>query len=100
MARPAHKTRRSLETKRPTTVFPGFVEFCDPTPSEHAPEGEGWAHEIKADGYRAQVHVTGSKVRVYTRRGHDWTDQFEPIARAAERLKANQFVLDGEAVVL
>ena len=39
------------------SAYPGFVPFCDPTLSDHAPSGDGWAHEIKADGYRAQVHV-------------------------------------------
>jgi len=58
------------------SAYPGFVPYCDPTLSEHAPRGGGWAHEIKADGYRAQVHVVEGKVIVYSRRGHDWTDQF------------------------
>src|SRR5438105_10913978 len=35
-------------------AYPGFIEFCHPTLSEHAPSGEEWAHEIEADGYRAQ----------------------------------------------
>jgi bifunctional non-homologous end joining protein LigD len=68
--------------------------------SEHAPTGPGWAHEIKADGYRAQVHVVDGKVTVYSRRGHDWTEQFGAIAEAAKHLKARQVILDGEAVVL
>jgi bifunctional non-homologous end joining protein LigD len=76
------------------------VEFCDPALSEHAPTGRGWAHEIKADGYRAQVHVVDGKVTVYSRRGHDWTDQFGAIAQAAKHLNARQAILDGEAVVL
>src|SRR5438552_16457615 len=46
----------SLSGARPY-AYPGFVEFCDPTLSGHAPTGAGWAHEIKADGYRGQVHV-------------------------------------------
>jgi bifunctional non-homologous end joining protein LigD len=80
--------------------YPGFVEYCDPTLSERAPAGAGWAHEIKADGYRAQVHLIDGKVTVYSRRGHDWTDQFGAIAQAAKHLKARQAILDGEAVVL
>lgn len=75
------------------------MEYCDPTLSERAPTGAGWAHEIKADGYRAQVHLIDGKVTVYSRRGHDWTDKFGAIAEAAKHLKARQAILDGEAVV-
>jgi len=64
------------------------VEYCDPTLSERAPTGAGWAHEIKADGYRAQVHLIDGTVTVYSRRGHDWTEQFGAIAEAAKHLKA------------
>jgi bifunctional non-homologous end joining protein LigD len=35
-----------------------------------------WLYEIKADGYRAQVHVNDKKVTVYSRSGYDWTDPF------------------------
>jgi bifunctional non-homologous end joining protein LigD len=82
------------------SVYPGFVPFCDPTLSDRAPGGNGWAHEIKADGYRAQVHVVDGKVTVYSRRGHDWTDQFGAIAQATKHLNVRQAILDGEAVVL
>jgi bifunctional non-homologous end joining protein LigD len=46
------------------------------------------------------VHVVDGKVTVYSRRGHDWTEQFGAIAEAAKHLKARQVILDGEAVVL
>jgi bifunctional non-homologous end joining protein LigD len=36
---------------------------------------------------------------VYSRRGHDWTDSFASIARAAEILPVRHCVLDGEASV-
>jgi bifunctional non-homologous end joining protein LigD len=72
------------------SAYPGFVPYCDPTLSEHAPRGDGWAHEIKADGYRAQVHLIDGKVTVYSRRGHDWTNQFGAIAQGAKHLKVRQ----------
>jgi bifunctional non-homologous end joining protein LigD len=56
-------------------------------------------YEIKADGYRAQIHARGSEVTVYSRRGLDWTAQFAAIADAAKRVEAHDFILDGEAVV-
>jgi bifunctional non-homologous end joining protein LigD len=38
-------------------------------------------------------------VRLFTRRGHDWTARFPGIARAAAKLGARSFTLDGEAAV-
>ena len=36
---------------------------------------------------------------MYTRRGHDWTRRFQPIADALAKLPAADLILDGEAVV-
>ena len=79
--------------------MPGFVEPSHPTERKQAPAGTGWIHEAKFDGYRVQVHRTPDGVKVFTRNGLDWTDEFGHIARAAERLKATSFILDGEAIV-
>src|SRR4051812_28227356 len=79
--------------------FPAFVEPCDPSLREHAPSGDGWFFEIKADGYRAQLHLHGGKPKVYSRSGFDWTEQFSTIAAAAAALKGHEAVIDGEAVV-
>jgi hypothetical protein len=59
--------------------FGGCSECAWLAPKVRATSG---AHEIKADGYRAQVHVVEGEVIVYSRRGHDWTDQFGAIAQA------------------
>ena len=32
----------------------------------------GWAHEVKFDGYRAQLRVQGGEARIRTRSGLDW----------------------------
>jgi bifunctional non-homologous end joining protein LigD len=79
--------------------FPRFIEFCDPTLRERPPRGEGWVYEIKADGYRAQLHIYREEATVYSRAGYDWTEQFSTIAAAARKLKAKSAVIDGEAVV-
>ncbi|MFL6799996.1 MAG: DNA ligase D [Xanthobacteraceae bacterium] len=94
--------RRSAKPISGTRAAPylGFLKFCDPTLVEHAPSGREWVHEIKTDGYRAQVHVRGDKVVAYSRSGYDWTEQFAPIAAAARRLKVREAILDGEATVL
>jgi bifunctional non-homologous end joining protein LigD len=77
----------------------GYIEPCDPVLRDHAPKGDDWRFEIKADGYRAQLHVRPDGVRVYSRTGLNWTDQFSSIAAAAPKLKAGTAVFDGEAVV-
>jgi bifunctional non-homologous end joining protein LigD len=56
-------------------------------------------HEIKHDGYRLIVRRDGKAVRLFTRRGYDWTDRYPAIARAAAKLRAMSFTIDGEAVV-
>lgn len=80
-------------------AIPGYIEPCDPTLRERPPQGEGWVYEIKADGYRAQLHRNDRDIKVYSRTGLDWTDQFSSIAAAARKLKAKSAIIDGEAVV-
>src|SRR3954454_21864040 len=79
--------------------IPGFIEPCDPTLRERAPRGDDWRYEIKGDGYRAQLHLHDDAVKVYSRTGLDWTEQFSSIASAARQLKVNSVIIDGEAVV-
>jgi bifunctional non-homologous end joining protein LigD len=64
------------------------------------PPGERWIHEIKFDGYRVQVHLRDTAVKVFTRRGHDWTHRFKKIAADAWHINAGSAIIDGEAVVL
>jgi bifunctional non-homologous end joining protein LigD len=77
----------------------GFVEPCIPTRAMKPPSGAAWVHEIKHDGYRLIVRREGATVRLFTRRGYDWTDRYPAIAAAAAKLRAESFTLDGEAVV-
>jgi bifunctional non-homologous end joining protein LigD len=79
---------------------PRFIEPALATLRKEVPTGDGWIHEIKYDGYRAQAHVMGSQVRIYTRRGHDWTAAFQSIADELKNVSATNCVLDGEVVVL
>src|SRR5947209_9014622 len=79
--------------------IPGFIEPCDPTLRIHPPQGDDWVYEIKADGYRAQLHLHDSDTKVYSRTGLDWSEQFSSIAANAGKLKASSAIIDGEAVV-
>jgi bifunctional non-homologous end joining protein LigD len=62
------------------------------------PAGNGWLHEIKFDGYRAMVACAGGEVRVYTRKGLDWTDKFVPLAERFKKLDLPSCLIDGEIV--
>jgi bifunctional non-homologous end joining protein LigD len=62
------------------------------------PSGERWIHEVKFDGYRVQVHLGNTGVKVFTRRGHDWTNRFKKIASDAWHIGAGSAIIDGEVV--
>jgi bifunctional non-homologous end joining protein LigD len=83
-----------------TVVCPsGFVEHCIPTRAAKPPAGPDWVHEIKHDGYRLQVRRDGDAVRLFTRRGYDWSGGYPAIVVTAMQLRATSFTLDGEVVV-
>jgi bifunctional non-homologous end joining protein LigD len=60
------------------------------------PVGDEWIYEIKYDGYRALGYLDRGKVRMASRRGKDWTEQFAPIAAALATVRAKTAVFDGE----
>jgi len=64
------------------TLSAGFVAPCLPSKTDKLPSGSDWLHEIKIDGYRAQLHVHDGHITVYSRSGYDWTQQFSQIAEA------------------
>jgi ATP-dependent DNA ligase len=76
-----------------------FVPPCIPTRAYKVPAGPDWVHEIKHDGYRLQVCRDGDTVRLFTRRGYDWTGCYPAIAATPRELRARSFTLDGEACV-
>ncbi|UPJ73524.1 non-homologous end-joining DNA ligase [Bradyrhizobium sp. 187] len=79
--------------------FPDFVEPALASSIERVPSGSRWIHEIKFDGYRVQVHLHNEAVKVFTRRGHDWTNRFKKVAHDAWHVKASSAVVDAEIVV-
>jgi DNA ligase D-like protein (predicted ligase) len=75
-----------------------FIEPQLASPVDQPPEGKHWIHEIKHDGYRSQI-VIERQVRVFSRNGHDWSDLYPGIVRAAASLPCKSAIIDGEAVV-
>ena len=84
---------------RPRNAPAAFVHPCQPIVANQPPIGPGWAHELKHDGYRLQIHVRDGRVRLYTMNGNDWTKCYPRIAEEAARLR-EPLVIDAEVVHL
>jgi bifunctional non-homologous end joining protein LigD len=76
----------------------GFIRPALPSAAETPPNGTGWVHEIKHDGYRLMVRRDGAGIRLLTRNGHDWSARFPLILEAAHELRVRSCLIDGEAV--
>jgi len=74
---------------------PGFVQPCLPTLADSAPSGLQWAFEIKHDGFRFICRRDRDSLRVFSRRGHDWTERVPAIARALALLPVASVTIDG-----
>jgi bifunctional non-homologous end joining protein LigD len=82
-----------LAAKAPIFIEPQLAKLVD-----QPPEGPNWAHEVKVDGYRAQINVSVGESVIRTRTGLDWTDRFTAIAKDAQALP--DCMMDGEIVAL
>jgi bifunctional non-homologous end joining protein LigD len=81
-----------------TSTMPKFIEPQLTKLLDRPPQGPGWAHEIKFDGYRMQMRVEAGKARLFTRKGLDWSDKFREIA--ADGAKLADGIYDGEICAL
>ncbi|MFD2256120.1 DNA ligase D [Luteolibacter algae] len=96
---------RLLETDAedaPATLPRESPQFIEPQLARvvsSVPSGKNWGHEIKFDGYRLIAVKSKSRVTLFTRNGHDWTEKFGSLAESITSLAEQDFVLDGEAVV-
>ena len=80
------------------SAMPKFIEPQLGKLVDRPPDQAGWAHEVKFDGYRAQLRVEKGRVVIRTRKGLDWTDRFAAIAEEASALR--DCILDAEIVAL
>jgi bifunctional non-homologous end joining protein LigD len=80
------------------TALPDFIapQLCISV--DRPPAADGWCHEIKFDGYRVQLRVEAGKATLKTRKGLDWTDKFQAIAKQGNSLP--DALIDGEIVAL
>ena len=74
-----------------------FLPIASPARRRVPPNGPGWIHEVKFDGFRVQIHKRGRAVRLYSRNGKDCTDRYPGIVAAVTAVPGS-FVIDGELV--
>jgi len=86
-------------TEAPVLEPIGFIQPCLPTNSREVPSRSQWAYEIKHDGFRFSCRRDGDRVRVFSRRGNDYTDRVPLIAEALAALRVKSVTIDGEGVV-
>jgi bifunctional non-homologous end joining protein LigD len=75
------KSAAGSNRARPASVkssltLPDFIPPRLCVNMERPPNGPGWAHEIKFDGYRVQLRVQDGTVTLKTCKGLDWTAKF------------------------
>jgi bifunctional non-homologous end joining protein LigD len=80
--------------------LPNWVEPELSTLAAAPPSGRDWVHEIKFDGYRILARVDQGKVKLFTRRGNDWTLRIPMLAEAMQTIPVKTALLDGELVAL
>jgi bifunctional non-homologous end joining protein LigD len=84
---------------RPLNAPAAFIHPCQPIVAKQPPSGPAWAHELKHDGYRLQIHVRDGRVRLYTITGADWSKRYPLIVEAAAKIDGSA-ILDAEVVWL
>ncbi|MBA2549221.1 MAG: DNA ligase D, partial [Burkholderiaceae bacterium] len=80
----------------PDTLVPQLATLV-----AEAPTDAGWIYEIKFDGYRllARIDEASDDVRLFTRRGNDWSARMPGLVAAVRSLGIGSGWLDGEIVV-
>lgn len=86
----------AIKAKLPETLAPQLATLVTRPPASP----EGWVYEIKYDGYRLLARIDGSSVRLFTRKGNDWTDKLSRLAKAVAALELPSGWIDGEIVVM
>src|SRR3954464_6454741 len=67
--------------------------------SETIPTGDNWQYEPKWDGFRCLAFRDGDQVDLQSKSGQPLARYFPEVVDAVLKLKAKQFVIDGEIVV-
>jgi bifunctional non-homologous end joining protein LigD len=79
---------------------PATFEACLPRKAKEPPNGPGWIHEIKHDGFRILARKDGDRVKLITRNGYDFADRYPLIVDGIASLPVESCIIDGEAIVV
>lgn len=90
-AKPAPRRRKVRASGLPDYRSPQLPTLVDTVPT-----GSDWLFELKYDGYRCLAAIDGDDVRLYTRNGKDWTEQFGALVEPFRELGLSGALLDGE----
>lgn len=91
--------RQKKQDLERTPLMPAeFLPLSHPVLVSKPPEGPGWIHEIKFDGWRMQLNVAGGRATWFTRNGHDWTGKLGVLSVFAGEMP--DCILDGELCAL
>lgn len=75
-----------------------FITPMVPTLTKEPPTGDDWLHEIKFDGFRAQVHVEADNATIYSRNGNDLTRRFRRLKSTIASIRVHSAIIDCELV--
>jgi bifunctional non-homologous end joining protein LigD len=90
------KKKTEEAARKPRGYKPMLATLADTVPT-----GDEWLHEVKWDGYRAVVTISGGEAELTSRNGNSLTARFESVARAVvQAVKTPDCVLDGEVCAL
>jgi bifunctional non-homologous end joining protein LigD len=76
-------------------LFPPMLATLTDAPPD---DDSGWLYELKYDGFRALVALTGGQMAMWSRNELDLAPRFPKIAEQVAKLKLDDAVLDGEIV--
>jgi bifunctional non-homologous end joining protein LigD len=63
------KRATAAVVRAPSTTYPCYIAPAQATNIGRPPSGDGWAHEIKHDGFRSQIQIQNREVIVYSKSG-------------------------------
>lgn len=67
---------------------------------DELPTGAGWQYEPKYDGFRCIAHRRGTRVHLQSKNQKPLERYFPEVARGIEEIAKDDFVLDGELVIV
>jgi bifunctional non-homologous end joining protein LigD len=92
----ARTARQSPEELLRAVFPPMLASLVGGVPADEA----NWTYELKYDGFRAVSAISEGKIAIWSRNELDLASRFPSIARAVERIRIGEAVIDGEIVAL